>query len=236
MTDEPGRGEVVSPRMGIARRAMVRRMVEAGAVPVFYLRRSADITDLVAARRALRDDGADPLPSLNDYVVRASGLALREHPHINASWEEEAVLQHSRVNVGVAIAVDGGLLVPAVYDADRKSAQEITTATRALVELAKAKRMTRELLADPTFTVSNLGMFGIEDFDPLVNPPQAAILGVGAGVEGPDGRTRLRLTMGCDHRVLTGAEGAPFLGTLAELLQTTDALTAPAAAPTEVTA
>jgi len=236
MTDEPGRGEAVSPRMGIARRAMVRRMAEAGAVPVFYLRRSADITDLVAARRTLRDGGADPLPSLNDYIVRASGLALREHPHVNASWEEEVVLEHARVNVGVAVAVDGGLLVPAVYDADRKSAQEITTATRALVELAKAKRMTRELLADPTFTVSNLGMFGIEDFDPLVNPPQAAILGVGAGVEGPDGRTRLRLTMGCDHRVLTGEEAAPFLGTQVELLQTPDALTAPAAASMEATA
>ncbi len=181
---------------------------------------------------------ADPLPSLNDFIVRAVALALREHPHVNASWEDEEGLVHlhSRVNVGIAIAVDGGLLVPAVYDADSKSAQEITTAARALVELARAKRMTRELLEDATFTVSNLGMFGIEDFDPLVNPPQAAILGVGAGLEGPDGRTRLRLTMGCDHRVLTGAEGAPFLGAVVELLQSPDVLTAPATAPTEVTA
>ena len=226
MSEQPGRGESVAPRMGVARRAMARRMLEAGAVPAFYLRRSADITDLVAARRALRDAAGGPVPSLNDFMIRAVALALRQHPHVNASWEEEAVLEHSRVNVGVAVAVDGGLLVPALYDADRKGVSQIAEAVRELVELARARRVSRELLADSTFTISNLGMFGIEDFDPLINLPQAAILGVGAGVVGPDGRTRLRLTMGCDHRVLTGAEGAPFLGAVAELLERPEALSA----------
>ncbi|CAB4859205.1 unannotated protein [freshwater metagenome] len=103
---------------------------------------------------------------------------------------------------------------------------EISLAVREVAELARARRLTRELLEDPTFTISNLGMFGIEDFDPLMNPPQAAILGVGAGLGGPDGRTRIRLTMGCDHRVLTGAEGAPFLGSVAALLERPEALTA----------
>lgn len=226
MSELPGRGEATAPRMGVARKAMARRMLEAGAVPAFYLRRSADITELVAARAALREAAADPLPSINDFIVRAVAIALREHPHVNASWEEDAVLEHSRVNVGVAVAVEGGLLVPAVYDVDRKSVAEISVSVREVAELARARRLSRELLADSTFTISNLGMFGIEDFDPLINPPQAAILGVGAGVAGPDGRTRLRLTMGCDHRVLTGAEGAPFLGTVAELLQRPQALTA----------
>jgi pyruvate dehydrogenase E2 component (dihydrolipoamide acetyltransferase) len=235
MSDEPGRGESVAPRMGVARRAMARRMLEAGGVPAFYLRRSADITDLIAARQALRERAADPVPSVNDFLVRAVALALREHPHVNASWEDEAVLVHSRVNVGVAVAVEGGLVVPALYDADRRDVHEIALATRELVELARARRLSRELLADSTFTLSNLGMFGIEDFDPLVNPPQAAILGVGAGAVGADGRTRLRLTMGCDHRVLTGAEGAPFLATVAGLLERAEPLTAPAAATTEVT-
>ena len=121
---------------------------------------------------------------------------------------------------------EGGLLVPAVYDADCKGVGEIAAAVREIVELAKARRVSRELLEDSTFTISNLGMFGIEDFDPLVNPPQAAILGVGAGVAGPERRTRIRMTMGCDHRVLTGAEGAPFLGAVTELLERPEALTA----------
>lgn len=237
MSDVPGRGESHAPRMGVARRAMARRMLEAGAVPVFYLRRSADITDLVAARAALRAASSEPVPSLNDFIIRAVALALREHPNVNSSWEQEAVLEHSRVNVGVAVAVEGGLVVPALYDADRKSVTEISAGVRELAELSRARRLSRELLADSTFTISNLGMFGIEDFDPLINPPQSAILGVGAGVAGADGRTRLRLTMGCDHRVLTGAEGAPFLGTVAELLERSEALTAdPAPLPAQVPA
>jgi len=235
MSEQPGRGEAVSPRMGIARRTMVRRMVEAGAVPAFYLRRSADVTDLIAERRALKEAGGDVVPSLNDLVVRAVALALREHPNVNASWEDEAVQEHSRINVGVAVATEGGLVVPAIYDTDAKDVLEIAVAAREVAGLAKARKLGRDVLVDSTFTVSNLGMFGIEDFDPLINPPQAAILGVGAGLAGADGRTRMRLVMGCDHRVLTGAEGAPFLATVTELLERPAALTAPAAAETEVT-
>jgi pyruvate dehydrogenase E2 component (dihydrolipoamide acetyltransferase) len=213
--------------MGVARRAMVRRMKEAGEAPVFYLRRSADITSVLETREALRS-GAGRVPSVNDFVVRAVALALRAHPQVNASWEDGAVLEHSRVNVGIAVAIDGGLVVPAVYDADVKDVFEVAVATRELIEVAHARKLSREQLADTTVAVSNLGMFGIEDFDPLINPPHAAILGVGAGARGPDLRTRLRLTLGCDHRVLTGAEGAPFLGAVCELLQDAAALTAPA--------
>ncbi len=121
------------------------------------------------------------------------------------------MLLHPRVNVGVAIAIPDGLVVPAIYDADQLEPAEIAATTRALAESAAARRLSREELRDATFTVSNLGMFGIVDFDPVINPPQAAILGVGAASQEADGRRLLRLTLGCDHRVLTGSEGAEFL-------------------------
>ena len=199
----PGRGEPEVRKMSLMRRAMARRMVEAAAVPCFYLRVAADVSGLVAARAA----APRPAPSLNDCVVWAVARALREHPEVNAAWGDNTVEVFPRVNVGVAIAVPGGLVVPAVYDADEKSPAEIGADVRELARLAADRKLGREVLSDATFSVSNLGMFGIEDFDPVLNPPQAAILGVG-GV-GPDGR--MRLTLGCDHRVLTGAEAAPFL-------------------------
>jgi pyruvate dehydrogenase E2 component (dihydrolipoamide acetyltransferase) len=208
---QDGRGEAEVRRLPLMRRAMARRMVEAAAVPCFYLRVTADIGGLVAARAELKASGAAPVPSLNDFVVAAVGRALRVHPEVNASWADDGIELHPRVNVGVAVAVAGGLVVPAVYDADTLAVAAITAAIREIAGLAAAKRLNRELLEDPTFTVSNLGMFGIEDFDPVVNPPQAAILGVGSVVADASGRQGMRLTLGCDHRVLTGAEAAPFL-------------------------
>jgi pyruvate dehydrogenase E2 component (dihydrolipoamide acetyltransferase) len=214
-----GRGEPEVVKLPLMRRAMARRMVEAAAVPCFYLRVTADARGLVAARARLKDEGAAVVPSLNDFVVAATGRALREHPEVNASWADNTVERHPRVNVGVAVAIAGGLVVPAVYDADRLSAVEVNAAVREIAALAAARKLGRELLEDPTFTVSNLGMYGIEDFDPVVNAPQAAILGVGSVVDGG-----MRLTLGCDHRVLTGAEGAPFLNAIRERLEDPDAL------------
>jgi pyruvate dehydrogenase E2 component (dihydrolipoamide acetyltransferase) len=211
-TQTPGRGDPDLVRLPMLRRAMVRSMVQAAVVPCFYLRTSADVGQLLTWRAELRDSGSVAVPSVNDVVVKAAGVALAEHPEVNASYVENAVERYPRINVGVAIAVDGGLVVPAVYDANEKDLRTIGREVRELVDLAKRRRLTRELLQDPTFTVSNLGMYGIEDFDPLVNPPQAAILGVGGASTGQ--RRRVRLTLGCDHRVLTGAEGALFLATL----------------------
>lgn len=221
-TQTPGRGEPEVVRLPMLRRAMVRSMVVAATVPCFYLRTSADVGGLVDRRVTLRDGGAERVPSVNDLIVRAAALALREHPDVNASYADDTVTRYPRINVGVAIAVQGGLVVPAIYDADRKDALSIGAEVRQLVELAQRRRLSREVLQDATFTVSNLGMYGIEDFDPLVNPPQAAILGVG-GVSGGD-RRLIRLTLGCDHRVLTGAEGATFLGTLRGHLESPDGL------------
>jgi pyruvate dehydrogenase E2 component (dihydrolipoamide acetyltransferase) len=229
-----GRGEPELVKLPLMRRAMARRMVEAAAVPCFYLRVTADVRGLVAARAALKADGAAVVPSLNDFVVTAAGRALREHPEANASWADNAVQRHPRVNVGVAVAVPGGLVVPAVYDADTLTVAAVSAAVREVAALAAAKKLPRELLEDSTFTVSNLGMFGIEDFDPVVNPPQAAILGVGTTVAGPDGAQTMRLTLGCDHRVLTGAEGAPLLTGIRDRLQDPDGLlAAPATTPRE---
>jgi pyruvate dehydrogenase E2 component (dihydrolipoamide acetyltransferase) len=209
-----GRGEPEVVKLSLMRRAMARRLTEAALVPCFYLRRTADVAGVFAERARLREAGAGGVPSINDYILHACARALRAHPVVNASWGDNEVLLHPRVNVGVAIAIPGGLVVPAIYDADRLEPAAIAATSRALAESAAARRLSREELRDATFTVSNLGMFGIEDFDPIVNPPQAAILGVGAATAEADGRRLLRLTLGCDHRVLTGAEGAEFLATV----------------------
>jgi pyruvate dehydrogenase E2 component (dihydrolipoamide acetyltransferase) len=214
-TVEPaGRGEAEVVKLSLMRRAMARRLSEAALVPCFYLRRTADVSGVFAERARLREAGAGGVPSVNDYILRTAALALRAHPAVNASYEDGQVLLHPRVNVGVAIAIPDGLVVPAIYDADGLEPAEVAATSRALAESAAARRLSREELRDATFTVSNLGMFGIEDFDPVINPPQAAILGVGAATEEADGRRLLRLTLGCDHRVLTGSEGAEFLATV----------------------
>jgi pyruvate dehydrogenase E2 component (dihydrolipoamide acetyltransferase) len=223
---ETGRGEPAVEKLSLMRRAMVRRMVEGAAVPCFFLRVGADVTDLLAERQRLRDETGSA-PSVNDFIVRAVAIELRRRPVVNSSYVEGVVETYPRVNVGVAVAIEGGLVVPCVYDADRKDVRTISAAVREVAGLAERRKLSRELLADATFTVSNLGMFGVADFDPIINPPQAAILGVGAATE-EAGRMRLRLTLGCDHRVLTGAEGAPFLVGVRDLLECpADLLAAP---------
>lgn len=216
----PGRGEPEVTKLPLMRRAMVRHSIAAGEVPVFYLRTTADVTELVAARAALKDAaGGGRVPTINDAVVRAVALALRAHPDVNSAYVDGEMENYPRVNVGIAVAVPRGLVVPAIYDADIKDVHQISEDVRAAADLANRRKLTRELLEDSTFTVSNLGMFGIEEFDPLINTPQAAILGVGSSIEGADGRLAMRLTLGCDHRALTGAEGAPFLATIKDQLQ-----------------
>lgn len=220
-----GKGEPEVGKLGIVRRAMVRATLEGAAVPAFYLRLTVDVTALLAARRALpaAADGERP-PTVNDLMVRAVGLALRAHPGVNAAYVDGAVHVYPRVNVGVAMAIPGGLVVPAIYDADIRDVHAIAASVREAAALATRRKLTRELLADATFTVSNLGMFGIEDFDPIVNAPQAAILGVGTATTDAAGGSRMRLSLGCDHRVLTGAEGAPFLAAVRDHLEAPESL------------
>jgi len=172
----------------------------------------------LAHRRELKQAGSDVVPSVNDFVVKAVALALRRHPDVNASYVDGSTITYSRINVGVAVAVDGGLVVPTIFDADQLDVLSIARTVRELVDLAERRKLPRELLEDATFTISNLGMFGIEDFDPLINAPHAAILGVGAALPDHRGRYLMALNLGCDHRVLTGAEGAPFLMSVSSLL------------------
>lgn len=224
--ERPGRGTPEVLKLSLMRRAMARRMVEAAIVPCFYLRVTADVSAVLARRELLRQTSTERPPTLNDFVLHAVAGALRAHPEVNSSFVESAIARHPRVNVGVAIAVPDGLVVPAVYDADEKDVHEIAVATRSLAAAANARRLGRDVLRDATFTVSNLGMFGIEDFDPVINPPQAAILGVGAAAaSADDGRMLLRLTLGCDHRVLTGAEGSRFLATVRSGLESSSVQT-----------
>lgn len=211
-----GRGAPEVPRLPLFRRAMIRAAEKSLEAPCFSLRRSADVTSLVERRAALRGAG-EIVPSINDYLVRAVGVALRRHPILNASYVDGAVVQYPRINVGIAIAVPGGLVAPAVYDVDLKDAAHVGRDVRQLVERAQSRSLSRDVIQDATFTVSNLGMYGIEDFDPLLNSPQAAILGVGAISKGP--AKSIRLSLGCDHRVLTGAEGAEYLQALCSLLE-----------------
>jgi pyruvate dehydrogenase E2 component (dihydrolipoamide acetyltransferase) len=166
------------------------------------------------------------VPSLNDFVIRASALALARHPDANAAFADGAVERYARVNVGVAVAGEGTLVVPTVFDADRKALGAIAADTRRLALAARDGAVTPAELGGGTFTVSNLGMFGIQHFTAVINPPQAAILAVGALETRPvwDGeafvpRSLMTMTLSCDHRVLYGADAARFLATIRDGLQ-----------------
>ncbi|HXB17153.1 MAG TPA: dihydrolipoamide acetyltransferase family protein [Solirubrobacteraceae bacterium] len=217
---------------------VARRMAESKAtIPDFSIEIDVDMQECVRLREQLKQlarDGAEAPPTYNDMVVKACALALREHPTANGSYRDGRVQLHSRVNVGVAVAAEGALVVPTLFDADTKALGEIAREARALAERVRAGTITPPELGGGTFTVSNLGMFGISSFAAIINPPQAAIMSVGAlqrraVVDEDSGeviaRPMLTLTLVCDHRILYGAEAALFLGRVRELLQAPAALT-----------
>jgi pyruvate dehydrogenase E2 component (dihydrolipoamide acetyltransferase) len=201
-------------------------------IPDFTLQSDVDMHECVRLREELKRISASESPTYNDMVVKASALALREHPRANGSYKDGALALHSRVNVGVAVAANDALVVPTVFDADAKALGEIARETRALAARVRDASITPPELGGGTFTVSNLGMFGVERFSAIINPPQAAILAVGsverrAVVRGEDvvARHTMALTLACDHRMLYGAEAAEFLARVRELLQAPAALT-----------
>ncbi|WP_349865851.1 dihydrolipoamide acetyltransferase family protein [Leifsonia sp. WHRI 6310E] len=213
------------------RRAIASRLTEsATTVPTFTVTASADVGGLLGLRAELNAAAGDGTRiSVNDLLVRAVALALRQHPGVNASYSAAdggATLLHRRVNVGIAVASPAGLVVPVVPDADRASVSTISAVARRLVEKAADRTLSAAELADGTFTVSNLGMHGVEHFTAIINPPQGAILAVGAARDELallDGeivsRTRMRLTITADHRIIDGALAAQFLATLVSLLE-----------------
>jgi pyruvate dehydrogenase E2 component (dihydrolipoamide acetyltransferase) len=189
------------------------------------------MTAVVDLRGRLRDV-ADPVPSYNDFVVKAAALALREFPRVNSSYRDGAVETYDRINVGIAVAAEDALVVPTLPDADRLSLGEIARHSRDLAARVRAGSISPAELSGGTFTVSNLGMYGVDSFSAVINPPQAAILAVGSlkprAVALDSGelaaRPTIMLTLACDHRVLYGAEGARFLSRVRELLERPDAL------------
>lgn len=207
---------------------VARRMTDShAAIPAFQVETEVQADRLVALREQLRElAGTEPLPSVNDFVVRACALALREAPRVNGSYRDGRFVLHARVSVGVAVAAEDALLVPAIADADRLSLTEIAAESARLAERVRSGAITQPELGQATFTVSNLGMFGMTAITPIIDPPQAAILGVGAiresvALEGgavvPLRLMTLRLS--CDHRILYGADAARFLARVRELLE-----------------
>ena len=221
------RGDVRVVELTPTQATIARRMAQSAAeIPSFTVSADADVSEVVALRRGARKESAEA-PSLNDFVVRAAALALREFPRFNASFADGRIECFSRVNVGVAVATDDALLVPVVADADRRTLGEIAAETRRLAEGARRRSLGPDELQGGTFTVSNLGMFGVRSFTAIVDLPQTAILAVGSVRRAPveDGgggvvfRDVMTLTLTCDHRVVYGADGARFLSRLCELLE-----------------
>jgi pyruvate dehydrogenase E2 component (dihydrolipoyllysine-residue acetyltransferase) len=218
-----GRGDVRVVELTTTQATIARRMVEsATTVPVFTVSIDIDMS-LVAELRSSARDKRDDVPSLNDFIVKAAAMTLREFPRFNASYVEGRIEQYSRVNVGIAVATDDALLVPVVFDADCKTLTEVAAETRRLAQEARTRSLRPEELRDGTFTVSNLGMFGVRLFTAIVDVPQTAILAVGGvrrePTEDAGFRDVLTATMSCDHRVVYGADGARFLSRLRELLE-----------------
>ncbi len=206
---------------------VTRRMAESKATaPDFALTLDVDMTRAVELRSRLKEV-ADPAPSYNDMVVKAAATALRENPRVNAAYRDGKFEHYANVNVGLAVAAQDALVVPTIFDADQKSLGAIAKEARRLIERVREKQVTPPELSGGTFTVSNLGMYGIERFTAIINPPQAAILTVGALQKKPAvderdrvvARDQMTLTLVCDHRILYGAEGAGFLARIRQLLE-----------------
>ncbi|WP_214402420.1 2-oxo acid dehydrogenase subunit E2, partial [Pseudonocardia lacus] len=208
-----------------AQRVAAERLAAAGGVPTFVLMAEVDMTGCAELRARIAEVPGAAVPTVTDLVVTAAGRALREHPAVNAEWRDGEVVAHERVHVGMAVDTPDGLLVPTVTDAGTRSLSAVGAATRDLAARARAGRCTPAELGGASFTVSNLGAFGVRAFTAVVNPPQAAILAVGAARDTAvvrEGavvvRSVMTVALTCDHRVLDGATAARFLTRLTALL------------------
>jgi pyruvate dehydrogenase E2 component (dihydrolipoamide acetyltransferase) len=225
-------GERLSPRVVKAssmRRTIARRLTESmQTTPHYYLTIDVDIAPLADARKAMNAEleAAGKKVSLNDLIIKAAAIALRRVPEVNSSWMGKEIHYHQVVDISVAVAVDEGLMTPVIRDADRKGVMQIAEEVRDLAARARDKKLQLEEMTNGTFSISNLGMFGIEEFTAVINPPEGAILAVGTIRDEPvveDGAIvpgkRMRFTMSCDHRVIDGATGASFMAALKTLLE-----------------
>ena len=214
------------------RKTIAKRLAESnGPVPTFFLTVELDVTRASELREELTEMGEQYKASFNDIVIRAVAMALAEHPEVNAHWLGDRIRQFNRIHVGMAVAVEDGLITPVIFDADRKRMWDISAEAKTLAGKARERKLTPEQYTGSTFSVSNLGMFGIDQFTAIINPPEAGIIAVGGVEEKPvviEGevvlRKRMRITMSCDHRVIDGATGAKFLQTVRRLIENPVAL------------
>jgi pyruvate dehydrogenase E2 component (dihydrolipoamide acetyltransferase) len=208
------------------RKTIARRLGESKfSAPHFYLTVEIDMDNAIAARKAV-NEVADVKVSFNDFVVKASALALKQHPAVNSAWYGDTIRFNDHVHVGVAVAVDEGLLVPVIRFADTKSLSQISKEVKELAGKARDKKLQPAEWEGNTFSISNLGMFGIEEFTAIINPPDSCIMAVGGIIEKPvvkNGQVvpgnRMKVTLSCDHRTVDGASGAAFLNTFKAFLE-----------------
>ena len=209
------------------RKIIAKRLGESiGPIPTFYLTAELDLTRVMEMRKAMTALGDDFKVSVNDVLLKAIAVALSQHPEVNAHWGGDHIRYHNRVHLGMAVATDDGLIVPVIWDADTKRMSEISREAKELAKRARERKLKPEEFTGSTFSVSNLGMFGIDQFTAIINPPEAAIIAIGTSedkvvvIDGePAVRQRVRLTMSCDHRIIDGAVGARFLQTLRRLVE-----------------
>ena len=208
------------------RKVIARRLSESKfGAPHFYLTVEINMDNAMAARKQVNAN-PDIKVSFNDIIMKASAVALRKHPAINSSWHGDKITYHEEINIGVAVAIPDGLMVPVVRDTDLKSLSQINAEVKELAGKAKSKKLSTEEMTGNTFTISNLGNFGIEEFTAIINPPDACILAVGSIMQKPivkDGEivvgNMMKVTLSCDHRVVDGVTGANFLATLKSMLE-----------------
>jgi pyruvate dehydrogenase E2 component (dihydrolipoamide acetyltransferase) len=209
------------------RKIIAKRLSESiGPIPTFYLTAELDLTRVMEMRAAMAELGDEFKVSVNDVLLKAIAVALSQHPEVNAHWLGDHIRYFNRVHLGMAVATDDGLIVPVIWDADRKRLSEISREAKELAKRARERKLKPEEFTGSTFSVSNLGMFGIDQFTAIINPPEAGIIAIGTGEDKlvvehgePVVRKRVRLTMSCDHRVIDGAVGARFLQALRRLVE-----------------
>jgi pyruvate dehydrogenase E2 component (dihydrolipoamide acetyltransferase) len=211
----------------VMRQTIARRLVTSiGPVPHFFLTTEIEMDRVVEMRRSINDLDAELKISINDVIIKVAAAALIQHPQVNASFQDRNVRYYERADIGVAVAIEDGLITPVVRSADQKSLSQIAGEVRELAERARSRKLLPEEYTGATFSISNLGMLGIDEFTAVINPPEAAILAVGAVTpkavvrEGQvTVRQMMRVTMSCDHRVIDGATGARFLQTFKRILE-----------------
>lgn len=224
LTPPSERREVINSSM---RKIIAKRLAKSKfTAPHYYLTAEIDMQQAIKSRKAINEKISDAKISFNDLFIKATALALREHPQINTSWNEEKIIYHTNIHIGIAVAVEDGLLVPVINQTDQKSLRQISEEVKDKVSRARKRKIQAQEIEGSTFTISNLGMFGIESFTSIINQPNSCILSVGSIIEKPvvkDGQIvvgqTMKVTLACDHRTVEGAAGSEFLQTFRYLLE-----------------